>query len=716
MDEPIQAMFQHFNHSDAIASGQTRKILSGNTDAIDLAAPAGDPASVEAHLKTLNDSAEQLIHQRLSQANDAADVAADRAATTSTGQKLLIGGKGIQSLSNKSQAVVNEVRAARDDAAAYADDAWDVARQGGFTTVRTPTQPIFDKIEAAMGRSLANHEMKADFPWEELSPLYRDQNPRGMFDNQGNRLPGTTRTGMGNHDNAGFGPTATLDELKTVDSNLARSIRAEQDKITTPGAGGNTRRLQALNEARQAVWGQIESGALQGGNYASLRAAMNATKLTHDTFDTGVIGRMLNTDVQGQAKMDPENALTTFLSNGPRGVANARALLDASAQRTGMAAQRAGQMPGSFDPQSPQARQAALEQAQAGTPSPAVGMQNSIADWLRQDFTLAQHEGGVAGAQKWLDNHSEFFEGTRGTNGSPFPQLEQDLKNSINTRQTALNLDPNIPRSAGARSIDDIQQSAAARFLGGDAGHALDRALGPNPYQGMKQLIAQVRQDGTGHAMNGLIRMMFDRTLAEGKVFTDTGGNHYYSGRASSAFRTQYAGAFKALAEADPIAGANMQKIFNAMDATDRINAKPAIPGVKDVQGAVNATTVGKMFAQIGGAKLAQHVLPQAGPMQAPALGSAFAGRAYDQWVEHMDMQTASSVLRDAMFDTDKLHALLQPANTPAAKAAVYHQVIEPFLRAAVVEPAQPVLNPSPEEVPTHPPSSTIGGPGGNRP
>jgi hypothetical protein len=149
----------------------------------------------------------------------------------------------------------------------------------------------------------------------------------------------------------------------------------------------------------------------------------------------------------------------------------------------------------------------------SAVPHPADQFRNSIADWLRQDFLQTRAEGGQAGAQKWMANHSQFFQNT--DPAGPFAKLKSEL-DGLNQADDAAWQMQNVQTP---RSLDEIQRNQSQLYLDGDPGLKIEAALrGRDPYQGMKSLIDTVRQDPTGQAFNGLVRDMFDRTLVASKV------------------------------------------------------------------------------------------------------------------------------------------------------------------------------------------------------
>jgi hypothetical protein len=388
--------------------------------------------------------------------------------------------------------------------------------------------------------------------------------------------------------------------------------------------------MRNLNAVRSVVSQAIEDGAQAAGNYASLRNAMNATASYYNTFGQGVIGDILST--AGTA--DAPGKLSAYLGNSTK----ARAAADAF----GTAVTKAGG---------------------------ADGLNSALADYLRQDYLLARSEGGPNAGVKWAQNHDAFLSGAAGQEVTePFARLRDDVT-KLNQADAVL---PQLS-DAAKRDQDSVDVHLAKTFLGAGEGKELEAALrGPNPAGGMQSLVALTRQDPTGQAFRGLQRMLFDRTMAAAQKY-DAGGTPYYSGQAAQAFLQANRGAFSVMRQADPVVGANLDKLINGLAAEDAIRARPPVAGLpKDLSSAaplqeqgIASKVVGAVLnpvARMIGAKFGRDL--DTGTIQVPGImanqAGALAEGAYKSLTGREAPQVAAiTALRNAMFDPAKTQEYL---------------------------------------------------------
>jgi hypothetical protein len=346
----------------------------------------------------------------------------------------------------------------------------------------------------------------------------------------------------------------------------------------------------------------------------------------------------------------------------------------------------------------------------SAVPHPADQFRNSIADWLRQDFLQTRSEGGSAGAQKWIANHSQFFQNTDPT--GPFAKLKSEL-DGLNQADQAADLMQNVHTP---RSLDEIQKSQSQLYLDGDPGLKIEAALrGQDPYTGMKNLINTVRQDPTGQAFNGLVRDMFDRTLVASKVIDGARGNYYYSGVQARRFLNQYQGAFDAIKEADPAIGSRLQRVINALDKTDQITRNPNAVFTSPDGGisSVSPTALGITASQFVGARVGRYI--PSGGIQGPAIASNFFKRTTEQLFNKMGVETQEKLIRDMLLDKRTFQTMTTPLTSQEAAdrvgALLQKYIEDPNMRATAVQIGQAAVNPETRGPQTRPDIQTIGGP-----
>jgi hypothetical protein len=684
MDVGGQAFFAQTVHDDRLANGAYRDLLDGNTAALHGALPGGDPADAVGYVRSVQDARQQTVDMRVAQAKSDADLAQTAASRGTAGQGMLIGAPGKADLFNYANEVVNQLAGARDDARAMADDAWNVARQGGFTTATTDTRPMYNALEGLAQRSIQNLQAPGTFPYRELAPLYQDGDLRGMFDATGVRKPSTIAAGAGNGPNATLAGPATLDTLHSLQSSLGASIRQEQDALRSGSGAGSSVKLANLTAVRNVVAQTIETGAMAAGNYASMRNALNASATYHNTFGQGILGDILASADRGNA---PQK-LASYLGNSTKAQTSAAAFANAVALRNGAGEARAAAAPGAFDAAAP--GMGSSVPGVGGNPgaAPAEGMRGALADWLRQDYLLVRSEGGPLAGQKWQENNAAFLSGA-GNGGAtdPFSRLNDDVTR-LNQSDAAL---PQL-RDAAARDQDSVEVKMAQAFLGANEGKEIEAALrGQAPAQGMQRLIGMVRQDATGQAFRGLQRMMFDRVMAAAQKYPEGGtGAPYYSGRAAQAFMQANRGAFSALRNADPVVGGNLDKLVNGLAAEDAIRARPQVAGlpkslseaapvqgqglVGKVMGAVQPFAgrilgnrfLGPVFKAGGSGGIQAHALgAEAG---ASAIGGFYKAATGGKEAPHI---VAMNSLRDAMFDPAAMQRYLDAQQAAFAQAGI---------------------------------------------
>jgi hypothetical protein len=679
MDVGGQAFFAQTVHDDRLANGAYRDLLDGNTAALHGALPGGDPADAVGYVRSVQDARQQTVDMRVAQAKSDADLAQTAAARGTAGQGMLIGAPGKADLFNYANEVVNQLAGARDDARAMADDAWNVARQGGFTTATTDTRPMYNALEGLAQRSIQNLQAPGTFPYRELAPLYQDGDLRGMFDATGVRKPSTIAAGAGNGPNATLAGPATLDTLHSLQSSLGASIRQEQDALRSGSGAGSSVKLANLTAVRNVVAQTIETGAMQAGNYASMRNALNASATYHNTFGQGILGDILASADRGNA---PQK-LASYLGNSTKAQTSAAAFANAVALRNGAGEARAAAAPGAFDAAAP--GMGTGLPGIGGNPgaAPAEGMRGALADWLRQDYLLVRSEGGPLAGQKWQENNAAFLSGA-GNGGAtdPFSRLNDDVTR-LNQSDAAL---PQL-RDAAARDQDSVEVKMAQAFLGANEGKEIEAALrGQAPAQGMQRLIGMVRQDATGQAFRGLQRMMFDRVMAAAQKYPEGGtGAPYYSGRAAQAFMQANRGAFSALRNADPVVGGNLDKLVNGLAAEDAIRARPQVAGLPKSlseaapmpgQGAFSRTlgAVGPTVGRIVGADIGRRL--ETGTIQIPGIMANLGDRAFSTTYQTVTGKEAPHIvamnnLRNAMFDPAATQRYLDAQQAAFAQAGI---------------------------------------------
>lgn len=666
---------QFFANNVASGGALHNQFITGtaptNTAALRGMAPEGNPADAVTAVRSQLASAQATIEQRLALADQNAQRAAQTAAINSKGQTLEPGGADGQiALANNAQSVLDEIRGARADTKAWADGQWQVARNQGLTSVTalpTDTSNLYSSIISRAEQHLQGGGDERDFPFADLNPLFKAP-LRGMLGRDRavplDQLP----TGQDGGPNA-FYSQPTIDQLKNVDSSLGERIRQEQDAISTGGNRGNRILLRNLQDVRSSLWNTIDQTAIASGNISSLRNAMNATALYHNTFSHGLIGDLLSTSPEDAGLSgNPQNVLRRFLANSGSATQGAQMFMQAAKQRTGAAAAEA---------------QDAL--GQPGVADPQEQFHNVVSDWLRQDYLNTRADSGLPAARRWLTNRAGFFGKLSG-----IPQYDQ-LHGDLLHYQQAADIELPAVQSATKRSLDDIQGSAANEFLGGEGGPRLDAILrSDRPLTEMRGVVqaAQGAGDG-GQAFRGLQKMMINKLLLSATVHDPVTGGQYMSGAAARAFLEQNKPAYAAIGEKDPGWLPRLQTTMNGLSLEDAARRPPRLDlPASTGPGASTASDLTTSAMQVAAVSATHHLGIGKGTIQIPGIVSQqtrklFPGiqRSLAAKMGRIDVfSAAQQALRDAVMDPDKLRPLLTPLNTPLGQSQLHG--IEPWLQA----------------------------------
>jgi hypothetical protein len=229
----------------------------------------------------------------------------------------------------------------------------------------------------------------------------------------------------------------------------------------------------------------------------------------------------------------------------------------------------------------------------------------------------------------------------------------------------------------------------------------------PNPGQAMQGIVDDTLEHGSGQAFRGLQRMVYDRVMNEAMTSDPARpGQTFYSGKLAQRFIEDNKTAFDVLRKADPSWAGNLDRLTNTLALEDRgrLSSGLELPGIAgpaksgwSASGSAAVKATQYLFAHTIGRNL-----PAAG-LQGEALSSQF-GKELAQNLpgkltgafNKLDPQVAvRNALREAMFDPEKMRALLAPVTGPSGQK--WARGIEPWLQATGVELPQGWLNPQPE-------------------
>lgn len=684
---PIQQMYHDMVQKDMILRGRADRNAIVLQEGM---RPEGDAQDAVTAVQNMQNTRQQTIDHSIDLLKEESEQKMLAAQQSSTGRTLQPGDTKNQF--DLGQTMVDGLNATRDDWFAHADNQWDIAREHGYLDVQAPVNAMYGKLGEEMAKNIQQRQ-GADFPWQIVGDLYSKDagggglvrgggaNPQtGLFDAYGNRLTNPTAFPLLKE-----GQTS-LDDLKAVDSRLGNAIRMEQGRISAPGQGGNPALLKSMVQVRNHIWDAIQTGAANAGqdHTVALQTAMDATAQAYNTFVHGGLSRLLNE--QGGAAIAPDE-LNRYLGTSLKAVNSADAFSKAIAGRTGAADTRAG------NPHLPPA------QLQDQT-------WNTMADWLRQTYLNAYHNGSPGTGQKWLNNHVGFFDQLK---GNPIidnlrTELQEHANASSPARTGAIN-------EAQKQLQSDLDKSAAGIFLGKPQAR-LNAVFGArDPGMAMTQLMQDtVKADPTLNAFHGLQRMLWDRLSMEAERGGDPlrPGENYYSGKQAKEFLDANKPAFDAMRKADPAFGQRLDRLVNTLAIEDRSRVAPGLELPQSVAKAkpwspLSSGSV-RVF-QLAAGSLGRHILPKVfgggmvSSMQASAQASAFAREIAQHLPESGLLNKipdpvgdARRAIEDALFDPEKMRGLLAPINGKSGQK--WAAGLEPWLRASGVMLPQGFLNP----------------------
>jgi hypothetical protein len=693
---PLQKMAYNILHrGDEIQNNFVNGDQPRNLAAMNALRPQGDAQDAVQAVQNHQSAAQTIVTQRVALAEAEARMRIGQLSTGATGQQLAEGDVGNEV--DLAAETINQLKAARDDSKTMVDDGYAVARAQGQLDATHDTAPLYSALESTLGQAKARGNLPKDIPTAEVASLYKDGNPGGMWDQQGNRNPATMGSQFTAGSNAAFPQQMSIDRALSLETNLGNSYRQEQDKLTAADGSGSRIRLANLAAMQGAVRGWIDKASLLNGNYASLLAARSTAATHHATFETGPVGDLLNQS----SLVSPAQAIQKYVGKSQYAGQMADELSKALQFRTG-AADAAAQAPGTFDPAAPGMGSAVP--GVGGNPgiAPIDQAKNTIADYLHQSYLNSRVAGGKNLGDAWLRNRQPFFEKLQ--QDPTFSELHGRLMQYQNL------MDHQLPQVGAAASddLDAIQHSAANEFLGGEAGPRLDSVLnGKAPVSGMRQLLGIVKQGGQA-SYRGFQGMLWDRAYTAGESQSPTTMGSTVSGAAIKQFlaRPGVAAAYSLAKADDPAWGDRFDRMVNGAVLQDRLNTAPNVNLPQSVQQATGKgplADAAEALFRIAATQTLGHKLNVGGGIQVPAIVSSLSGKWFPQIssglsrvLGRVDPASATrAALRQALQDPEKLRALLAPVQGGPSQQK-WAGGISPWLQGLGITAARSMLDPAP--------------------
>jgi hypothetical protein len=420
----------------------------------------------------------------------------------------------------------------------------------------------------------------------------------------------------------GFGDQEPVSELHGLASKLREVSRnARSGEKTQPTLG------RVADEVAEALTKDIEAIDAVAPSFAEARAH---TRALHETFDRGIVGRMMRQRPAGDPTMTPEGVLGSSV-----GVRGPRAAVDAE----------------TIEGAAPEAR-------------------DDIVDFVRSRFlSSAMNADGTMTprkAQEWMRSNAELL--------NRYPELRQEFQGAT---ANAANADQYAAATRLRQS--EIDKSMTARVARSSQDQAVTTILtSPNPAKTALDIMQEARRDATGAAARGIKSAFVDRLLTQA---TDADGALRGRGLKNAISERRMSAAIRKVMSAEE--ARNLERVA---DILTQMDTKPIGEATSIINTPLNALAL--RAAQIAGAQIGGKMGASSagGSLQSANIGSRIART----WVENLTHGKARELLVRAVQDPQLMKDLLR--RTPEAQAATPPSGLVPFLvggGAATIEEQQ---------------------------
>lgn len=486
--------------------------------------------------------------------------------------------KNIRPESENATAAMDEVRKALDSALVEEKAMWDAIPRGA----RVPT----------MQTTKAAQELVEAVPFAQ-----RDSVPKAVRDVLDNPEV--------------YGDEATINNMHGLYSELRRVARSAM-----AGSDQDKKMAKIANEVADAVLDDMgaNGGVTEIGR--KINAARENSRVLHETFDRGTVGRLLKRTIDGDTTVAPELAMKR--SVGRQGVEASVAAND-----LGTATQNAS------DP--------------------------FVTDYIKERFNKAAVSANgdftQASARKFIRDNAELLE--------RYPDLRTDIKDAVAANETAEAFAARV--QGRIKTLEDGRRSAAAAFLNGPADKAFKAIIdSANPAQAARKLANAARKDTSGKALAGVKGAFTDHLIENpedlARVIDDT--------KVGAAMRQVFEpGELQRMR----VIGREMQKLSAAGEAS---NIGTSLSGAKpnSVLKFMLTTVAARHGAALG-----------AGTSGASLKTASAASDRMSKILDSLVSDKAAKILSDAIEDPELFKALLTDTASPTIEKRVLPRLV-PYL------------------------------------
>lgn len=377
-----------------------------------------------------------------------------------------------------------------------------------------------------------------------------------------------------------------------------RSEVLEDIRIANKNNQGSV--VRALSQLEE----ELRNVLYTSGSTDAHKAASEYTRVLHDNYNRGKLGRLLNVDAQGDLKIDPEAALQNIVRTGDNiGDVKRSILLE---------------------------RERTLE---SGEMFPAAtGLTPRLQEWLQAKF----------GGQVTPASRTAFLK-QYGNTLEQFPELARDLR-AINKEIDTLT-ESIAAKDGRVASLLDKRKTTAGALLGARPGNVFNVLKNVDPND-LTNIVNVAKREGVEQGLQAIyIRKMID-DIANDNNLKDSLGRLL---RSNEGLRNGY----ELVLSPD-----QRRNLANLQKAANLIVTKPSGKTPKNVEEAFNASILTQLMARVAGVRAAGMVA--SGP-QSLQISAVFSNTA-KKIVNVMPSTHAAAVLEQAVTDPNYMEGLMKVA------------------------------------------------------
>ena len=365
------------------------------------------------------------------------------------------------------------------------------------------------------------------------------------------------------------------------------------------------------------------------GDTVGLDQARAFSRVLHDKFTRGSVGRILDLKARGEVKVDPERTLEEIVKSGTAGKLGVLAL---------RRAEQATSVGGKDFPHSE-------------LPPQTSAIDGPVKDFLINKFLLSamgeNNKINIESARRFVERYPVL---------DLYPELKAQMLDARLAQQfIKKKTDATLRRT---KSIEN--QSVASRVIGGDAGVRIDSIITgktQHPIRDTDELLRLASKDETGQALRGVKDALFDHIMTNIKTAVPATGREILDPGAVTKFlnnktnRTVITKVF----------GEEGMKLLDAvkkgMQYQKRGTPFGAIKGGKEASAKVGREFIGNM-GTVMGVRLLGRITHQ--PLLSAGVGKRYALMVFD-WLRNAPRQNVEALLLRALEEPDFARLLLTP-------------------------------------------------------